>query len=91
MCGKESDSTACPQCGSFEDAQHVWVCMAASVCTIWEGGIGNLTRWLQSVDTDPDIVEAIVIGLCHWYFHDSNVTAIPSRIENLFRLQEEIG
>jgi hypothetical protein len=65
--------------------------MVASVCTIWEGSIGNLTRWLQSVDTDPDIVEAIVIDLRHWYFHDSNVTAIPSRIENLFHLQEEIG
>jgi len=75
MCGvgkflviwKEQDYSACPRCGRFEDAVHVWRCQAATTKEIWKAQLSTLSMWLESINTAPAIMHAILLGLSLWY------------------------
>jgi hypothetical protein len=74
MCGvgkfmvrwKQRDSAACPQCGEFEDAPHVWTCKAESTFPLWDTALQDLEGWMTNVDTDLDIQSAILHYLRTW-------------------------
>jgi hypothetical protein len=63
---QEWDTSDCPRCGAHEDAQHVWRCPAPSVTTVWEQSLGRLRRWMESVETQPGVCEAICSYLSAW-------------------------
>jgi hypothetical protein len=68
MCGvgkfmhrwKEWDSPNCPRCRQFEDAAHVWTCTGSEANSTWKESLDNLSDWLTSAQTDPDIHDAII-------------------------------
>jgi hypothetical protein len=72
MCGvgkfmvrwKQRDNPNCPRCGLFEDAPHAWKCKGCEADSIWKESLGKVDEWLTSVQTDPDIQEAILAYLC---------------------------
>jgi hypothetical protein len=63
---KEWDNSDCPRCGAFEDARHVWRCPAPSVTPVWDQTLGRLRRWMESVETQPGICDAICSYLSAW-------------------------
>jgi hypothetical protein len=71
MCGvgkflvrwKESDRPDCPRCGEYEDARHVWICKSEEATYVWDNRMDKLFSWLTMIDTDPEIISAILTGL----------------------------
>jgi hypothetical protein len=63
MCGvgkfmkhwKKRADSACPRCGKFEDAPHVWICHDQGADGIWDKALKELESWLKSVQTSPDL------------------------------------
>jgi hypothetical protein len=74
MCGvgkfmmkwKEHDNPNCPRCGQFEDAPHVWICTGCDANLVWKKSLEKLSEWLSSVQTDPDVQDAIIAYLDSW-------------------------
>jgi hypothetical protein len=74
MCGvgkfmmkwKERDNPNCPRCGQFEDAPHVWKCTGCDANLVWKKSLEQLSDWLSSVQTDPDVQDAIIAYLNSW-------------------------
>jgi len=98
MCGmgkymklwKQKVSDACPQCGEPEDASHVWVCNQKGSSVVWDNAILRLREWLESVRTDPDLVETILLNLCLW--REGHSSCPPSNNTLLaFNQQSDIG
>jgi hypothetical protein len=55
-----------PRCGVEETAPHVWLCKGENACNVWQASLNNLKIWMESVQTDPAIAEAIVDSLDTW-------------------------
>jgi len=74
MCGvekfmkrwKEWDHDLCPRCGEPEDSPHVWLCTGFDANKVWETSMTTLNHWMNSVDTNPDIVEVVLELLRSW-------------------------
>jgi len=74
MCGvgkfmlrwKEWEHDLCPKCGISEDSVHVWTCAGFGANELWDLPMIQLTQWVKTVDTHPDIVEAISGFLSSW-------------------------
>ncbi len=87
MCGvgkfttiwKETETVACPRCGNFEDAPHVWSCNSKAAQLIWDSQLDKLQAWLATIDTDPEIITTITIGL-------KTGTTIPPQTQQLYIL-----
>jgi hypothetical protein len=99
MCGvgkflaiwKEQNHSACPRCGRFEDAVHVWKCQSETSKEIWKSQLHALTDWLNSVITNLAISHAIILGLSSWYNPAHPHTIVDQQVQELYHLQEEIG
>jgi hypothetical protein len=90
MCGvgkfmvrwKQRDTAACPRCGEFEDALHIWMCKAESTFPFWDTALQDLEAWMTTADTDPDIQSAILHYLRTWrddtrYSYDTSAELDP--------------
>jgi hypothetical protein len=74
MCGvgkfmkiwKERDVAACPQCGNFEDASHVWLCKETGAEEMWGSALDKVREWIESVNTNQDIHHIILTYLQSW-------------------------
>jgi hypothetical protein len=66
---KEWDNSDCPRCRAYEDACHVWRCPAPLVTPIWEQALGRLRRWMELVETQPGICDAICWPPGGWMSH----------------------
>jgi hypothetical protein len=100
MCGvgkftkiwKDTETAACPRCGDFEDAPHVWSCKAKAVQLIWDSQLDKLHSWLATIDTDPEIVTAITMNLKNWYYNTPSEASNSSReIHNCITKQDLLG
>jgi hypothetical protein len=77
MCGvnatlvqwKEKTEPACPRCGEYENATHVWHCTTPDTQSIWQTQLDIIHKWMQSQDTDPDIVSNFIM-----YVKDGHTT-----------------
>jgi hypothetical protein len=59
----------CPRCDSAEETnEHVLLCPDSRATTQWRDSITSLRRSLESNDTDPEIITAIIEGLNSWKF-----------------------
>jgi hypothetical protein len=101
MCGvgkfmriwKESETCTCPRCGGegeHEDARYFWQCKADSNRRLWIEQIDQLQRWCTAQGTDPWITQSITKGLSQWY-HTSQDPSVDEDLEELYRLQSNIG
>lgn len=99
MCGvgkymvrwKQRDSPACPRCGEFEDAAHVWRCHGSNSDQVWENSIEKLRVWMTQHNTDPDIAELLVDMLKSWR-EDTPLTTTPAYGLGLLIIrQQELG
>jgi hypothetical protein len=100
MCGvgkflvrwKEKESSDCPRCGAYEDAQHVWLCCHVDVRNLWKTELDKLLAWLVKLDTDPEITEVIIGKLRHCFLSvNSPPTVTTNRIRIGLQRQQEIG
>jgi hypothetical protein len=53
----------CPRCAAFETTAHVLLCPALKAQRQWDSSIAQLTRWLTTILTLPDLKMAILAGL----------------------------
>ncbi len=88
---KERDSDACPRCGAFEDAPHVWTCSGEGADEVWAKSIHDLEEWMTSVGTDLDILNAIVMHLTRWKTQQEVNTRSSWDLSDLVEQQEVIG
>jgi len=56
----------CPRCGEFEDASHVISCKVPEATALWHSAVNSLQQWMENVQTDPQVVEAILSEFKHW-------------------------
>jgi hypothetical protein len=79
MCGvgkfmkrwKQRSDDACPRCGETEDSAHVWVCNGSGADEVWERSVEDLKRWLNTIQTDPDIQHCIISYLHSWRYNST--------------------
>jgi hypothetical protein len=84
-------SDACPHCRNSEDALHVQKCQSETVSETWSNSLKTLESSLNKLDTDPDLINAIIMYLNAWRY-DYNLHSLEeSKIRSLLELQETIG
>jgi len=60
-------SSKCPCCSQeVEDKTHIIWCPSESAKKCWTDALGELKDWLQTAQTDPQLVEVIISGLQGW-------------------------
>jgi hypothetical protein len=99
MCGvgkfmqlwKEKDNPACPRCGRFEDATHVWLCQGEGASEVWDQSLERLKNWLQDSKMDPDLQEVILNYLNGWRYGTTDDLPIPYGLNQLIDQQNAIG
>jgi hypothetical protein len=99
MCGggkfqrlwKQRESDACPHCGLPEDSLHVWKCRDPTVTPIWDNAINHLQQALHKLDTDPDIIIAIVSYLQLWRADQHLHTIKTIKLHHMLELQDING
>jgi len=63
---QQRESDACPRCGQPEDSSHVWICDQMGALDVWNKSLLDLGGWIESINTDPDIIKNILSKLTHW-------------------------
>ncbi len=99
MCGvgkylyrwKQRSSDACPRCGDSEDTTHVWKCKGADADKVWDNAMIALEEWMVSVQTDPDVQEAIIAQLNNWRLGIDNTYTVPFQLQPAVDQQTDIG
>jgi hypothetical protein len=99
MCGvgkfqklwKLRETDACPRCGQLETAAHVRLCKAPAVKPVWEHSINKLHTALRKLDTDPDILQAIITYLTSWRNEQFLHTIREDKLSKLMALRDNIG
>jgi Reverse transcriptase (RNA-dependent DNA polymerase) len=99
MCGvgkfmhrwKQRHSPNCPRCGEFEDAPHVWLCRGSDSDAIWQKSMVSLAEWMESVQTDPDVQEAILSKLSKWRTGSDDDGMVPFQLQPAIEQQNDIG
>jgi hypothetical protein len=56
----------CPRCPLDEDSEHILCCRGIGTLERWVGHMQSLRGWMESEDTDPEIVLALLGGLAQW-------------------------
>ncbi len=75
MCGvgkfmkrwRQWDTDQCPRCGDSEDAQHVWICKAASANDIWSKAIDSIELTLCKLNMEPTLQHTRLLYLKGWH------------------------
>ena len=99
MCGvgkfmlrwKEWEHDLCPRCGISEDSAHVWTCPGFGSNELWDLSLNQLTQWMKTVDTHPDIVEAITGYLSSWRSSSPFTYESPICISHALSDQQGVG
>jgi len=99
MCGvgkfmlrwKEWEHDLCPRCGISEDSVHVWTCAGFGANELWDLPMIQLTQWVKTVDTHPDIVEAISGYLSSWRSSSPFTYDVPPGISLPLLDQQVVG
>jgi hypothetical protein len=60
------DNDLCPRCGLMEDVPHVIACRGTGADDVWKRSIDALRQWMETHQTDPEIINNVVNGLRNW-------------------------
>jgi hypothetical protein len=88
---KQRASADCPRCGMMEDAAHVWICQGPGVKEAWSATLDGLAKWMDSVDTDPDISDAILHYLNSWRLDLDSSYVPPFFLREAIDQQKSMG
>jgi hypothetical protein len=100
MCGvgkflvrwKEKETACCPRCGEYEDARHVWLCNNVDARNLWKTELDKLMAWLVTLDTDPEIIDALIDNLRQRFLaHEVQTKVYTNKIRMGIQKQENIG
>jgi hypothetical protein len=101
MCGvgkwlliwKDRDTDACPLCSAPEDARHVWKCPDNRAQAIHTKGIYNISTWMETAQTDPDIQYAIITHLTQCLNSSPQIPIIETspKVQAAIDIQTDIG
>jgi hypothetical protein len=100
MCGvgkfmvrwKEKETACCPRCGEYEDARHVWLCNNVDACNLWKTELDKLMAWLVTIDTDPEIIDALIDNLRQRFLaQEVQPKVYTNKIRMGIQKQENIG
>jgi hypothetical protein len=82
---------ACPRCSNPEDAGHVWFCDQMGALDVWEKALLDLSQWMETVQTDPDIRDTIINNLRGWRSSSSPQPSKQGQSLLAFDQQTDIG
>lgn len=79
MCGvgkfqkiwKMKETNACPHCGQFEEATHLWKCNTPEVKEVWQQSLITLQKALKKLEMDPQHITIIIDYLNSWQCDDN--------------------
>jgi len=62
------NTAQCPQCSfEIEDKQHIIWCPQEAATTQWTKAVKELMEWMKSEQSNPQLIQAMIIGLQAWY------------------------
>ena len=90
---KHQDHDRCPRCDApNEDTHHVLTCPSPEAAKCWSQALTDLHLWMQSVNTEPSIAEAIRQKLDGWHNgHNSHVHTHDPTLSRALSQQDKIG
>ena len=101
MCGvgkwlliwKDKDTDACPLCSAPEDARHVWKCPDHRAQAVRTKGLHDLSTWMETAQTDPEIQSAIITNLtqCLNGQPPTPITETSQGVHAAIDIQNDIG
>jgi hypothetical protein len=101
MCGvgkwlliwKDRDTDVCPLCSALEDARHIWTCPDNRAQAIRTKGIHNISTWMETAQTDPDIQYAIITHLTQCLNSSPQIPIIETspKVQAVIDTQNDIG
>ena len=73
------DHSRCPCCQHpCKDKVHLLICPSKDCWIAWEHSMDLLEEWMESIDTDPNIKEHLMTGLCsHNLDHAFEIDGLP--------------
>jgi hypothetical protein len=87
---KEKDTDACPRCGEFEDAPHVWRCSGQQENEIRDKALDRLTEWMQEHKTNLDVHDTVLQYL-NSRRYGTSCTNVPYGLQEVINQQQQIG
>jgi hypothetical protein len=99
MCGvgkwmkqwKKWEDENCPRCGQAEAALHVFTCQGENSQLIWDNSLQLLREWMESVQTDPDIIDTLIDHLCSWRQGNTTTKGVSRLIRHVLDIQNDLG
>jgi hypothetical protein len=85
---KAIDNEACALCGESETVLHVLQCQDHRARQQWHKALMEFKGWLELKDSDPVIVEQLILGLRQW---QANNTLIRNEGQMLLKAQDIVG
>ena len=88
VCWKLQNDDHCPRCGHCKDSTHVYNCKGQEASHQWETGINKCLEYLDQVQTDPNVKDALIQSLSDWrynrdpipnYFHPRVLPAVTQQ------------
>jgi hypothetical protein len=86
---KTRDNDFCPLCQQPESALHVLQCQDIRAQRQWTLSVQEFGSWLETQQTDPNIVAQLCHGLLQWQKHDQILPR--SANDDLIRQQNVLG
>ncbi len=65
---KFQNMAQCPWCGSeTKDKSHILHCLQEAATQQWTKAVTTLTKWMQSEQSNPQLIQAMRTGLQAWH------------------------
>ncbi len=81
----------CPRCGQQETTEHIWICKGKDSLLPWTTALTRLEKWMEAVQTDPDIIAGIMNQLHSWWHDIEDSSSYSWEIQNAIDQQTDIG
>ncbi len=80
----------CPRCGQQETTEHIWIYKGKDSLLPWTTALTRLEKWMEAVQTDPDIIAAIMNQLHSWRHDIEDSSSYSWEIQNAIDQQTDI-
>jgi hypothetical protein len=81
----------CPRCGQTGDASHIVICKGENSQQIWVTSLKLLSKWMTSVQTDPNIIDTIIDHLRLWHQGYTTTPEGQESIQHALDIQNDLG
>ena len=78
---KTRESAKCPRCEcEYEDTRHILDCTHEGNRRLWNTSMRQMDAWLRQINTDPNLVRAIMLSIARWYSYLPDERYCPSNL-----------